>query len=108
MPSSDLIAASIATNQGSQNVKPNTIASTTTIAPSSFITFVSGTIDVATVTPPLEGQHMLCLIFTNATPGDLLTTGNVLVGSTTIVQNAPILLFYDPLGAEYYPANLGT
>jgi hypothetical protein len=45
---------------------------------------------------------MLCFIFTSATPGDLLTTGNVLVGSTTITQDVPLLLFYDPNQAKYY------
>lgn len=102
MPSSDLNAANFATNQGSQNAKPATIASATTIAPSSFITFVTGTTDVTTITPPLEGQHMLCLIFTNAAPGDVLTTGNVLVGTTTVTQNVPVLLFYNPDAQEYY------
>ena len=98
----DLLFQNISTVQNEGQPKPNTIASTTTIAPSSFITFVSGTIDVATITPPVSGQHMLCFIFTSATPGDLLTTGNVLVGSTTITQNVPLLLFYDPNQAKYY------
>ena len=105
---SDLYHQNFLTAQSKQQPYPNTIASATTIAPSTFMTFVSGTTDIATVTPPLEGQHMLCLIFTNATPGDLLTTGNVLIGTTTVVQNVPVLLFFDPNQAKYYPANLGT
>jgi hypothetical protein len=97
----DLLFQNISTVQNKLQPKPNTIASTTTIAPTSFITFVSGTVDVATVTPPVTGQHMLMLSFTSATPGDLLTTGNILVGTTTVVQYTPILLFYDPNQAKY-------
>ena len=99
---SDLLFQNISTVQSNQQPLPVTIASTTTIAPSTFITFVSGTIDIATITPPVTGQHMIALLFTSATPGDLLTTGNINVGSTTITQNVPVLLFYDPIGADYY------
>ena len=99
---SDLLAQNIAQVQTNAQPFPNTIASTTTIAPSSYITFVSGTIDVATVTPWVTGQHSIALIFTDATPGDLLTTGNILVGSTVLAQNVPVVLYYDPNQAKYY------
>lgn len=101
----DLLFQNISTVQNSTQSKPNTIAAAATIAPSNFLTFVSGTTDVATITPPVTGAHMLALIFTNASPGDILTTGNVLVGTTTPAQNKPILLFYDPNQAKYYPGN---
>lgn len=93
----------ISTVQDAGQPAPNTIASTTVIAPQTFMTFVSGTIDIATLTPPVAGQHMLVLIPTNATPGDLLTTGNILVAVTTLVQNTPKVLFYNPLNSKYYP-----
>ena len=99
---SDLQYADIATVQSDKNPTPVTMAAATTVAPSTFVTFLSGTTDVKTVTPPVTGSHMLCLIFTDASPGDLLTTGNVLVGLTTVTQNAPLLLFYDPTQAKYY------
>ena len=101
----DLLFQNISTVQNANQPGPNTIASTTTIAPTTFMTLVSGTIDVATITPPVTGQHMLCLIFTNASPGDLLTTGNILVGTTTVTQNVPVLLVYNPNSAKYYPIN---
>jgi hypothetical protein len=100
---SDLLFQNLSTVQSEQQPKPNTIASTTTIAPTSFITFVSGTVDIGTITPPVSGQHMLVLVPTNAAPGDLLTTGNILVGSTTLTTNVPVLLFYDPNQAKYIP-----
>lgn len=100
---SDLNFQNFSTVQSdNQASRPNTVASAATITPTNFLTLVSGTTDVATVTPPVTGAHMLTLIFTNGSPGDLLTTGNILVGTTTVTQNAPVLLFYDPNQAKYY------
>ncbi len=99
--SQDLNYKNFATFQGEQTPGPNTLASTTTIAPSTLITYVTGTVQIATVTPPLPGQHMLILVFTDGSPGTFLTTGNV---STAVVptQNLPTFLFYDPLLAKYF------
>ncbi len=100
---SDLNFQNLSTVQSNQQPSGATVASTTVIAPQSFMTFVSGTIDITTITPPVTGQHMLALIFTNASPGDLLTTGNILVAATTITQNVPVLLFFNPLTGKYIP-----
>jgi hypothetical protein len=102
---SDLLFQNISSVQNSTQLKPPTIAAAATIAPTHGLTFVSGTTDVATITPPVTGYHLLTLIFTNASPGDILTTGNVLVGTTTVTQNVPVLLFYDPNQFKYYPKN---
>lgn len=99
---SDALFQQLSSVQSNQQPNPVTIASTTTIAPSTFLTLVTGTIDVATVTPFVTGQHEIVLIFTDATPGDLLTTGNILVGSTTLTQNVPVILLYEPAQAKYY------
>lgn len=98
----DSLFQNLSTVQSNQQPNPKTVAAATTIAPETFITFVSGTTDVGTVTPYVTGTHVVCLIFTNATPGDLLTTGNILVGLTTVAQNAPLFLIYDPIQAKYY------
>lgn len=98
----DLTFQNLSTVQNATQPKPNTVAAAATIPVQTFITYVSGTTDVATITPPVVGQHMLVLIFTNASPGDILTTGNVLVGTTTPTQNVPILLFYNPNTAKYH------
>lgn len=99
-PALDANAQNFATNGGSQNPKPNTVASAVTIAPSSFITYVTGTTQVGTITPPLVGQHMLILIFTDGSPGTTLTTGNI---SQAIVptQNLPTFMFYNPNTGTY-------
>lgn len=102
MPSSDLLFQNFSTVQNLTQPKPATIAAAATIAPSTFLTFVSGTTDVATVTPPVTGSHLLVYVPTNAAPGSLLTTGNIAVGSTTLTQNIPVFLVYDPSTAKYY------
>lgn len=99
--SPDLLYANLVPTQGSQNLKPNTIASTTTIAPTSFITLVTGTIAIATITPPIQGQHQIVLIFTNASPGAFATTGN-LTNTLAPTQNLPVILLYEPNTAKYF------
>lgn len=101
MASQDLVAANLGTPQSEQQPTPPTIASAATIAPSSFITFVTGTTAVATITPPIAGQHQLVLVFTNASPGAFVTTGN-LTNTLTPTQNVPVLAFYNPNSATYY------
>ncbi len=94
---SDLLFQQLSTVQNDQQLGPATKAAATTVAPSTFITYVTGTTNIATVTPPVSGSCMLVFVFTDASPGDFVTTGNVPLGLTTITQNAPILLFYNPL-----------
>ncbi len=98
---SDLNFQNFSTVQSSQQPKPNTVASDATIAPQTFLTLVTGTVQIANITPPVSGQHMLALVFTNAAPGVLLTTGNIL-NAVTPTQNVPTLLIYDPNQAKYY------
>lgn len=100
--SPDLMFQNLSTAQGSQNIKPNTVASAATIAPSSFITFVTGTVAVVNITPPLEGQHMLVLIYTNAAPVAFTTAGNI-KRIATPVQNIPMILLWNPNDSKYYP-----
>lgn len=97
----DLDFQNISTVQNSLQPQPVTVAAATTIAPTTFLTLVTGTTTVATITPPVTGTHLLALQFTTTTPGTVATTGNILLGSTTIAQNVPILLIYNPITAKY-------
>lgn len=101
MPSNDLNFQNLSSVQGASQPKPNTIASAATVAPQSFISFISGTTAIATITPPADGQHELVFIFTTTTPVAFTTTGNIKTVATPS-QNVPILLFYDPSTAKYY------
>lgn len=98
--SSDLNFQNFSTVQNQNQPQPNTIASATTIAPVTLITYVTGTVAVKTITPPVTGQHMLCLIWTDATPQTTLTTGNI-YSAIVPTQDLPTLLFYDPAAAKY-------
>lgn len=99
--SSDLNQGNFAPNQGKTNQYPPTMASAATIAPITAMTFVTGTVQVATVTPPLGGYHELVLCFTDNAPGALLTSGNIETAYTPIT-NRPFKLYYDPSTAKYW------
>jgi hypothetical protein len=91
----------IAEPQSEQNAEPNTIASAATIVPSHKFTFVTGTVQVANITPPVAGYHVLTLCFTNGSPGALLTTGNI-KSAYTPIQNRPFNVYYVPQENKYY------
>lgn len=97
---SDLEHQNLATVQSGLQPKPVTLASATTVAPSTFITFVTGTTAIATITPPVSGSHMLIFVHTDAAPATYVTTGNVLT-AVVPTQNLPTFLFYDPKQAKY-------
>ena len=99
--SADLNFQALSTVQGSQGPQPVTMAAATTIAPTTFLTFVTGTTQVGTITPPVEGAHMLVLIFTDAAPGTTLTTGNI-ENAIVPTQNLPTILVYNPITASYW------
>ena len=87
--------------QSELNRVPNTIASAATITPVHKMTFVTGTVQVATITPPVNGYHMLVFVFTNATPGAMLTSGNI-KRAVAPAQNVPVILHYDPNTKLYW------
>lgn len=99
--SPDLLQGQFAVNQSDKMPVPNTIASAATVAPTTRITFLTGTVQLATITPPLAGQHQLVFVFTNAAPGAFLTTGNIQRAFTPL-QNIPVYLEYDPVTAKYW------
>lgn len=103
----DLLFQNLSTVQSNEQPTPPTIASAATIAPTTLITFITGTVAIANITPPVSGAHMLVLIFTNASPAVLLLTGNIKV-ATAPVQNVPVLLFYDPVTALYWSGRVAT
>lgn len=98
---SDLLSQQLSTVQTDKQPSPPTIASAATIAPTTKLTFVTGTVQVATITPPVSGYHELTFIFTNGAPGALLTTGNIHAAYTPI-QNQAFTLYYDPSTAKYW------
>lgn len=96
----DLDFQNLSTVQSKLQPMPNTVASTTTIAPTTLHTYVTGTLQVATITPPVTGQHLLFLTFVDASPGATVTTGNIATAITP-TQNVPCGFLYDPALAKY-------
>lgn len=81
-----------------------TIASATTIAPTTPIVFVSGTTNVVTITPPApiaSGGGQITIIPT----GVFATTtgGNIALASTSVVSKALIMTF-DVTTTKWYPS----
>jgi len=98
---SDLLSQNFSTVQSGLQPLPPTIASAATIAPTTKLTFLTGTTQVATITPPVSGYCELTLCFTNASPGAFLTTGNIQTAYQPI-QNRPIDLCYDPSSGKWW------
>lgn len=99
----DLNFQDLSTVASGQQPKPATIASAATVAPSTFLTFISGTVAIATITPPVTGAHMLVFVFTTTTPTAFTTTGNIKAVATP-TTNLPVVLVYNPIEGKYYAA----
>lgn len=98
---SDLSFQNFSTVQSNQQPLPTTLESAAAIAPTTKLTFVTGTVQVATITPPTTGYCELTLCFITAGPGALLTTGNIQIAYQPII-NRPIDLCYDPVSAKWW------
>jgi len=98
---SDLLSQNFSTVQSDKQPLPVTMASAATLAPTTKLTFVTGTVQVATITPPTSGYCELTFIFTNGAPGALLTTGNI-HSAYTPIQNQAFTLVYDPSTAKWW------
>ena len=98
---SDLLHQNFECVQSNQQPLPVTLESAATIAPTTRLTFVTGTVQVATITPPVTGYHELVFIFTDGAPGALLTTGNIKTAYTPL-QNKSFSLHYNPIDGKYW------
>jgi hypothetical protein len=83
---------------------PNVIASAATVRPVTAFSFITGTVRIATIVPPSLAAHMLVFVFTDPSPGQFLSSGNVQV-DVFPVQDFALLLIFDPRTAKYYPAS---
>lgn len=98
---SDLYHQNFATVQSNQQPLPVTKAAAATISVTTKLTFLTGTTQLATITPPTSGYCEITLCFTNAAPGLFLTSGNIQIAYQPI-QNRPIDLCYDPVSAKWW------
>lgn len=103
---SDLNHQNIASVQSKLQPGPVTVAAAATINPSTFLTIVTGTTAIATITPPVTGSHLLAVVVAVTNFSGFLTTGNILVASitnSTVWSNKVNLFVYNPLTAKYHP-----
>jgi len=84
-----------------KSAKPATVASTTSIAPNTFLSFITGTTAIATVVPPVTGHCVLCFVFTTTTPTAFTTAGNM-KAITTPTSGLPMFLIYNPVEGKWY------
>lgn len=80
-----------------------TIASAATIAPTKRIVIVTGTTSIATITPPWDKfAGDITLIYTDASPGATVTTGNIQI-ATTVVRYKALTLTYSQILGKWFP-----
>jgi hypothetical protein len=91
---SDALFQNLSTVQDNQQPTPITVTAAATIAPQNFITVLTGNTAVSTITPPVTGVHMLCIV-PGTTTG--FTTGGNIVGGTTTVASRAYLFVFNPL-----------
>jgi len=97
----DLNFQQLSTVQNDKLPYPSTLPSAATIAPTTKLTFVTGTVAVGTITPPVTGYHELTLCFITVAPAALLTSGNIQLAFQPVI-NRPFTLYYDPSTAKYW------
>lgn len=97
---SDLDFQKLSTVQGSTQLPPVTVASANVIAPTSFLTIMTGNVLLKTITPPHLGLHMLAIQFAGAAGND--ATGNILTLKASIAGMC-ILYIFNPVTLKYVP-----
>lgn len=99
-PISDVDWQQLGTVQGPTTLRALTIASANVIAPSTFLTILTGNVVVKTITPPVLNGHMLAIQFAGVAGVD--NTGNVLT-TTASIAGQIMLLVYNPNTGKYIP-----
>jgi len=82
-------------------VEGATLASAATIAPTGYLSHVTGTAEITTITPPFAGCSQLVLI--PAAAFTLALGGNIGLASTAVAGKA-LSLFYAPSSSKWYPS----
>jgi hypothetical protein len=95
-----LLASDWAALNPSNASAPVTLASAATIAPSTFLTVLTGNVAITAITPPVPHSHMLALVFAG-TAG--ITAGNNIATTKASVVGEAMLLVYNPATAKYSP-----
>ena len=100
MPIAQSDWAQISPTQGPTSPTPVTMASAATIAPSTFLTVLTGNTAVAAITPPVTHGHMLAIQF--AGTAGITATNNITTAKASVAGEV-MLLVYNPVTQKYVP-----
>jgi hypothetical protein len=92
--------AQLATVQGPSSPKPVTMASAATIAPTTFLTVLTGNTAITAITPPVTHGHTLAIQFAGVAG---ITAGNNITTTKASVNGEVMLLVFNPVTAKYVP-----
>jgi len=100
MPITESDWQQLATVQGPTSPRGATIASGATVAPTTFLTILTGNTAISTITPPVPFGHMLAFLF--AGTAGVGTGGNIQTAKASVAGEV-MLLVYNPAQAKYHP-----
>lgn len=100
MPISEADWQQLSTVQGPTSPKPVTMASAATIAPTTFLTVLTGNVAITAITPPVTHGHTLAIQFAG-TAG--ITAGNNITTTKASVAGEVMLLLFNPITQKYVP-----
>lgn len=95
-----LTASDWAAISPTNNSAPVTLASAAIIAPTTFLTTLTGNVAVATITPPVSHSHMLAIEF--AGTGGVVATGNIKTAVASVVGQVTLFVYNSSTG-KYTP-----
>jgi len=78
----------------------STIASAATIVPGPGLIILTGNVGIANITPPVNGPHILCILF--AGTAGVLATGNIATAKASVVGECMLLVF-NTITNKYVP-----
>jgi hypothetical protein len=90
----------LSTVQGPTSPKAGTVASAAVVAPTTFLTILTGNVAITTITPPVPFGHMLAFLF--AGTAGVGTGGNIATAKASVVGEV-VLMVYNPALAKYHP-----
>lgn len=103
---SDLLYQNFLPVQSSLQPAPVTLTAVATIAPTTYLTYLTGTTALVTITPPVSGTVTIAIVAKTTNWLGALTTGNILTASITngtTWANKVNFFTYDPAAAKWIP-----
>lgn len=95
-----LVASDWAAINPSNQSSPVTMPAANTIAPTTFLTILTGNVVIKTITPPVQHAHMLAIQFAGVAGVD--ATGNILTLVASVVGQVTLFV-YNPAAGKYVP-----